>query len=37
MSDENRIMKLSFHLIIKTHTEWHCPNFGSEYIQNVCP
>ena len=28
MSDKYRIIKLSFHIDIKTHKEWHSPNFG---------
>ena len=32
MKDESRIIKLSFH-IIKTHSEWHCPNLAGENIK----
>ena len=28
MSDEYGIIKLSFHINIETHSEWHWPNFG---------
>ena len=35
MSDEYRIIKLSFHLNIKTPCEWHSPNFDQEYIQKM--
>ena len=36
MQDEYRIIKLSFHIHIKTHSEWHCANFGQgKYSKTV--
>ena len=36
MEDEYRIIKLSFHINIKTHSEWHFLNFGREkYSKNM--
>ena len=30
------MIKLSFHIHIKTHSEWYCANFGREkYSKNV--
>ena len=36
MQDEYGIIKLSFHIKIKTYNEWNCTNFdGEKYSKNV--